>query len=141
LLPVRVIDSLPAEWPDEPEQPVTSSPANATSRGARRSGASTANSNRKSNASRASGLETFAEGARYKQLHARLLALQERRAQARKRVSQAKKLRDMLRPFEDPANNIQGNLVTRDGELGRELEKMVVLSARVGGKLGEAKNA
>ncbi|MCJ1391983.1 hypothetical protein MMC18_004850 [Xylographa bjoerkii] len=83
-----------------------------------------------------SGLEAFAEAARYKQLRARLVALSEARAAQRVKLAQAEQLRELLRPFERARENVQPNLVTRDGELARELERMKVLMARVGGKIG-----
>ncbi|MCJ1430993.1 hypothetical protein MMC27_000343 [Xylographa pallens] len=83
----------------------------------------------------ASGLEDFAEAARYKQLRARLVALSEARAAQRVRLAQAERLRELLRPFERPMENVQPNLVTRDGELAQEVERMKVLMARVGDKM------
>jgi hypothetical protein len=38
------------------------------------------------------------------------------------------RLRDMIRPFERPAENVQPNLVTRDGALNAELEKTKMLA-------------
>ncbi|MCJ1420202.1 hypothetical protein MMC32_006559 [Xylographa parallela] len=83
----------------------------------------------------ASGLEGFAEAARYKQLRARLAALSEARAAQRVKMAQAERLRELLRPFERAMENVQPNLVTRDGELAREVERMKVLMARVGNKM------
>ena len=37
----------------------------------------------------------------------------------------------MLEPFRDPQVNVQPNLVTKDGELKTELDRMRVLIARV----------
>jgi hypothetical protein len=45
----------------------------------------------------------------------------------------------LLGPFKDPQNDIQPNLVTRDGELVQELEKMRMLAARVGGRVSQQK--
>ncbi|MCJ1386890.1 hypothetical protein MMC17_010018 [Xylographa soralifera] len=83
-----------------------------------------------------SGLEGFADGARYKQLRARLIALSEARAAQRVKLAQAERLRELLRPFERALENVQPNLVTRDGELAREVERMKMLMARVGDKIG-----
>ena len=46
-------------------------------------------------------------------------------------------MKELLSPLEEPKVNVQHNLVTRDGELGKELERMKILLARVGGKLGK----
>lgn len=43
----------------------------------------------------------------------------------------------MLEPFQDPQTNIQPNLVTRDGELGKELDRMRILVATVSGRIEE----
>lgn len=50
-----------------------------------------------------------------------------------------KQLRQLLEPFQDPQENIQPNLVTKDGELSKELERMKVLLARVGEKMVDLK--
>lgn len=46
-----------------------------------------------------------------------------------------RQLQHCLLPFKQPLENIQPNLVTKDGELAQELERMKVLMARVGGKI------
>lgn len=46
-----------------------------------------------------------------------------------------RQLRQLLEPFQDPQEDIQPNLVTKDGELSKELERMKVLLARVGEKM------
>jgi hypothetical protein len=43
-----------------------------------------------------------------------------------------------LEPFREPQDNVQPNLVTRDGELVRELEKMRMLVARVSGRIAHS---
>ena len=65
------------------------------------------------------------------------MELTERRRDAKERLAQAKQLQELLKPLENPRENFQGSLVTRDGELGKELERMKILLARVGGKLGD----
>lgn len=47
----------------------------------------------------------------------------------------------LLKPFTNAQENIQPNLVTRDGELGKELERMRILLARVTGRVKEMKDA
>jgi hypothetical protein len=41
----------------------------------------------------------------------------------------------MLEPFENATETVQPNLVARDGELEKELEKMRLLVARVSGRV------
>ena len=40
-----------------------------------------------------------------------------------------------MKPFENPCETIQPNLAIRDGELGRELERMRILMERVREKI------
>lgn len=44
-----------------------------------------------------------------------------------------------MEPFKDPQKNIQPNLITRDGELAQELDKMRILVARVAGRLSQSR--
>jgi hypothetical protein len=50
-------------------------------------------------------------------------------------------LQRLLEPFKDPPKDIQPNLITRDGELVQELEKMRMLVARVGGRIAQQKRS
>lgn len=68
---------------------------------------------------------------RYEQLQARLVALSAERQALRRKSAQYKHLQQLLEPFKDPQVNVQPNLVTKDGELGKELDRMRVLIARV----------
>ncbi|KAI5307108.1 hypothetical protein KEM56_004452 [Ascosphaera pollenicola] len=52
------------------------------------------------------------------------------------RLNQHRKLESLLKLFERPLENIQPNLVTRDGELSGEIEKMRMLIAKVVLKMG-----
>lgn len=85
----------------------------------------------------------------------RLQGLSARRAEAEARVGRLRKMKALLEPFsaeEHPAdtpchdtgggsavpaasNGVQENLVTRDGEVEKELERMRMLLARVGDKV------
>lgn len=77
------------------------------------------------------------EAARYMALRARLeVAVAEQRKQ-RGRLEGYRRLKRLLEPFENAESEVQGNLVVKDGELGRELERLRVLVARVTGALGE----
>jgi hypothetical protein len=48
-------------------------------------------------------------------------------------------LQKLLEPFTEPQKNIQPNLVTREGELAQELERMRRLVARVGARVSQGK--
>ncbi|RFU33326.1 hypothetical protein B7463_g3001, partial [Scytalidium lignicola] len=71
------------------------------------------------------------QAARYKELQQKLVELSEKRGAARQRVEKYKSLREVLSPFEGPEAGLQSNLVTRDGEIERELERMKMLMVRV----------
>lgn len=78
---------------------------------------------------------------RYQQLRDRLVELDDRRQQRRRRLDQLRQLQRLLEPFSNPQWSIQPNLITRDGELAQELEKMRMLVARVGGRIGQKKQS
>ena len=71
------------------------------------------------------------EAARYKELQARLVELNERRKVARERVEQYRAVKKLLEPFEGEDAGVQENLVTRNGEVESELERMRMLMLRV----------
>ncbi|EPS25443.1 hypothetical protein PDE_00376 [Penicillium oxalicum 114-2] len=77
---------------------------------------------------------------RYQQLREQLQVLDERRLRRQQRLDQLRHLKRLLEPFQDARKDIQPNLVTRDGELVQELEKMRMLAARVGGRLSQQKH-
>ncbi|KAE8380562.1 kinetochore Sim4 complex subunit Fta4 [Aspergillus bertholletiae] len=79
------------------------------------------------------------ERLRYQMLRERLVTLDNQRQQRRRRLEQLRRLQRLLEPFQEPAQNIQPNLITRDGELVQELEKMRMLVARVGGRIQHSK--
>lgn len=72
-----------------------------------------------------------AQATEYQQLRGRLLELCQERQQLERKVEQYRQLQKALDPLQDPVANIQPNLVTRDGELSQELDRMRVLLARV----------
>ncbi|KAI9878051.1 MAG: hypothetical protein M1830_002066 [Pleopsidium flavum] len=78
-----------------------------------------------------SGLQRFGESKRYQQLQARLVALNAQRQTQKHKLAQYRQLQQMLEPFKNPQVDIQPNLVTRDGELEKELDRMRILIARV----------
>ena len=67
------------------------------------------------------------------------MSLDDQRQRRRQRLDQLRRLQELLEPFGKPQENIQPNLVTRDGELVQELEKMRMLAARVGGRMEQNK--
>ena len=87
----------------------------------------------------ASSIFSESEAARYKALYDRLRSSVEQRDQQQRRLARYKQLHSLLEPFTNAQENIQPNLVTRDGELGKELERMRILLARVTGRVNEMK--
>lgn len=73
--------------------------------------------------------------ARYEELTETLKDLDERRKVMSEKVAGYKRLKEMLEPFERATETVQPNLVARDGELEKELEKMRLLVARVRGRV------
>ncbi|KAJ5664148.1 hypothetical protein N7507_004879 [Penicillium longicatenatum] len=76
---------------------------------------------------------------RYQRLRDRLASLDQQRQQKQRRIDQLQHLHRLLEPFKEPQVAIQPNLVTRDGELAQELEKMRMLLARVSGRISQMK--
>lgn len=74
---------------------------------------------------------------RYAELFARLTELDARRKKQQQRLAQYKQLKSLLEPFQDPQNSIQPNLVTRDSELGEELDRMRILVATASSRIEE----
>jgi hypothetical protein len=72
-------------------------------------------------------------------LYQRLLELDAERKQTQQRLAQYKQLGKLLDPFKDPQTNIQPNLVTRDGQLGEELDRMRMLVAKISRRIEESK--
>ncbi|EEA25710.1 hypothetical protein TMatcc_006059 [Talaromyces marneffei ATCC 18224] len=79
------------------------------------------------------------EKERYKLLYERLVALDNKRQEKQRQLAQYKQLEALLEPFKNPQENIQPNLITRDGELVREIDKMRMLVARVAGRVNSTR--
>ena len=86
-----------------------------------------------------------AETQRYAALAGDLHALAERKQAAAARVARLRRMRALLEPFTasslsgdggDAGGGVQENLVTRNGEVEAELQRMRMLLARVGGRAG-----
>jgi hypothetical protein len=70
------------------------------------------------------------KAARYKELQTRLTKLNERRKASREKLERYKALKGLLEPFEE-GTDVQGNLVVKEGEVEKELERMKLLMVRV----------
>ncbi|RYP67892.1 hypothetical protein DL771_007000 [Monosporascus sp. 5C6A] len=77
------------------------------------------------------------EARRYADLAAQLAALASRRREVRERVDRLRRMQALLAPFADAAQQVQPNLVTRNGEVEKELERMRVLLVRVAGRVAQ----
>jgi hypothetical protein len=66
------------------------------------------------------------------------VALDRQRQAQQKRLAQYRQLEALLEPLKNPQENIQPNLITRDGELIQEIDKMRMLMARVAGRVRKA---
>lgn len=77
---------------------------------------------------------------RYQELQQKLVELNEKRNAAKEKLESHKKLKELLDPL-GPEGEVQSNLVTKNGEVEQELEKMRRLMLRVErglGTLGDA---
>lgn len=88
------------------------------------------------------------EAKRYSELVERLQGLSARREAVEARTRRLRKMKALLAPFDADAGpaataaggaGVQENLVTRDGEVERELERMRMLLARVGDKVARVR--
>lgn len=77
------------------------------------------------------------EARRYHDQFERLKSLAQQRQQVRDRVERLERMKAVLIPFHSDGSGVgvQENLVTRDGEVEKEMERMRVLLARVGGRV------
>lgn len=78
------------------------------------------------------------EAERYSELVGQLQALNAKRARAEDNTLRLRHMSELLRPFQsdDEGRGVQENLISRDGEVEREMERMRMLLARVGARLG-----
>lgn len=73
------------------------------------------------------------QAARYTTLQAKLTELNEKRRAAKERLEQHKHIKSLLQPFNE---GVQENIVTKNGEVEKELERMRMLMFRVERGLG-----
>ncbi|KAI2467960.1 kinetochore Sim4 complex subunit Fta4 [Annulohypoxylon bovei var. microspora] len=80
-----------------------------------------------------------AEANRYADLASSLTTLASRRAEARSRLERLRRMRGLLAPLAPSGLDsvVQPNLVTRDGDLEKELERMRFLLVRVAGRVAQ----
>ncbi|KAJ5578263.1 uncharacterized protein N7459_007227 [Penicillium hispanicum] len=104
---------------------------------------SSVNQESRSKAAFSYGIEKTADLSRhiYQELRERLASLDQQRQQRQRRLDQLQHLQRLIEPLQQPQQNIQPNLVTRDGELVQEIEKMRMLVARVGGRVSQQKKS
>ena len=73
----------------------------------------------------------------YQQSRLQLQQLSQQRDATRQKLQRYQKMQELLKPFENAQENVQPNLVGKDGEMAREMERMRGLVARVRGRMGE----
>lgn len=78
------------------------------------------------------------EAKRYADAVQQLLALNQQRSELKQRVERLRNMKTTIDPLQttEGGAGIQENLVTRNGEMEKELEKMRILLARVAGRVG-----
>lgn len=78
------------------------------------------------------------EAKRYADAVQQLLALNQQRSELKQRVERLRNMKTTIDPLQTTEGGvgIQENLVTRNGEMEKELEKMRILLARVAGRVG-----
>ncbi|KAH8147505.1 uncharacterized protein LAJ45_08332 [Morchella importuna] len=74
----------------------------------------------------------------YQELHARLTALSAAVQAQRQRHAYYSHLQGLVEPFRAPVESVQPNLVTRDGALAAELERMRMLAGKLAFAIGRA---
>ncbi|OAP58313.1 hypothetical protein AYL99_07403 [Fonsecaea erecta] len=74
---------------------------------------------------------------RYTRMREELLSLSRQRDALKAKLAQYRHLQKLTEPLREPHENIQPNLVTRDGELSQQLDRTRVLLARVTARVGE----
>lgn len=77
------------------------------------------------------------ETKRYADAVQQLTELNDQRKQLREQVARLKRLQSIVEPLQTDENGagIQENLLTRNGPVEKELERMRILLARVGGRV------
>lgn len=71
------------------------------------------------------------DAARYKELQQKLVELNEKRTVARNRLEQYKTASKLLEPLNGEDSGLQDNLITKNGQVEKELERMRMLMLRV----------
>lgn len=78
------------------------------------------------------------EAKRYADTVQQLSELNEKRQQLRERVERLSRLQSVIQPLRtsEGGGGVQENIITRNGAIEKELERMRFLLARVGGRVG-----
>ena len=71
------------------------------------------------------------DAANYKELQSKLVTLNEMRRAAKERLEQYRTVNKLLEPFHGEEAGLQENLVTKNGSVEKELERMRMLMLRV----------
>lgn len=74
---------------------------------------------------------------KFEELRARLEELRRERDDKARKLERYRRLQELMGLFDKPMENVQPNLVTRDGEMADELARLRVLCARVGARMCE----
>ncbi|CAD6440431.1 fd3feffe-44bc-4676-a0e9-de8477ae9302 [Sclerotinia trifoliorum] len=81
------------------------------------------------------------QATKYRELQSKLLELNEKRRMAKEKLEQCNAAKKLLEPFEQADKNVQENLVTKNGEVEKELERMRMLMLRVERGIGGLERA
>lgn len=76
---------------------------------------------------------------RYQELRAQLSRYPDLLDALRKKHAYYRRLEQLVVPFENPQESVQPNIVTSTGELGKELERMRLLAARLAAQVERIK--
>ncbi|KAK6371336.1 hypothetical protein LTS17_009067 [Exophiala oligosperma] len=80
------------------------------------------------------------EAQTYNGLRNELLKHSQHRDALKRSLAEYQTLQKLMAPLDDPQTNVQPNLVTRDGELSKELDRTRVLLARVAKRVADVNN-
>ena len=78
------------------------------------------------------------EARRYADAVQQLLELSQQRKELKDRIARLSRLKSVIEPLKttDGGTGVQENIITRNGEVEKELERMRFLLVRVGGRVG-----
>ena len=85
------------------------------------------------------GDETPEQLARYEELRNALIRNTTLLKALRRKHAYYSQVREYVRPFENPAESVQSNLVTSQGRIGEELAEMKILAAKLAATIQETR--